>query len=33
MLTLLANVDVLFVTRLGFGTGNVAHGDYFILTY
>ena len=26
MLTLLADCDVLFVIRLGFGTGNVAHG-------
>jgi hypothetical protein len=28
MLTLLADGDVLFVIRLGFGTGNVAHGIY-----
>jgi hypothetical protein len=28
MLTLLADGDVLFVIRLGFWTGNVAHGIY-----
>ena len=28
MLTLLADVDVLFVICLGFWTGNVAHGVY-----
>jgi hypothetical protein len=26
MLTLLTDSNVLFVIRLGFGTGNVAHG-------
>jgi hypothetical protein len=26
MLTLLADSDVFFVIRLGFGTGNVTHG-------
>jgi hypothetical protein len=29
MLTLLADGDVLFVIRLGFWTGNVAHGVFF----
>jgi hypothetical protein len=29
MLTLLADGDVLFVIRLGFWTGNVAHSVYF----
>jgi hypothetical protein len=28
MLTLLADGDVLLVIRLGFWTGNVAHGIY-----
>jgi hypothetical protein len=31
MLTLLADGDVLFVIRLGFWTGNIAHGVYFYL--
>jgi len=31
MLTLLADGDVLFVIRFGFGTGNVAHGVFFCL--
>jgi hypothetical protein len=29
MLTLLADGDVLFVIRFGFGTRNIAHGVYF----
>jgi hypothetical protein len=31
MLTLLADGDVLFVIRLGFWTGNIAHSVYFYL--
>ena len=30
MLTFLADSNVLFVIRLGFGTGNVAHGIIYL---